>query len=176
VLPDVYSGIEGISRARAYSLLRELDRVQLQGVPESDKYEDPSGHSQELIASEVSYDARGRHVARLRAKLFDDLFYLGQVCGIEDQRKAFFTSVANAIDPYLDTSSGPELLRASINVNAAASAFGASRLYVPVKTLTELFAWEQVKEYLVGATAPSERGGRGIGTHSSSSPARRVSG
>src|SRR5438105_2895446 len=86
VLPDVYSGIEGISRARAYSLLRELDRVQLQGVPESDKYEDPSGHSQELIASEVSYDARGRHVARLRAKLFDDLFYLGQVCGIEDQR------------------------------------------------------------------------------------------
>ena len=176
VLPDVYSGVEGVSAARAYGLLRELDRVQLQGIPESDKYEDPSGHSQELIASEVSYDARGRHVARLRAKLFDDLFYLGQVCGSEDPRKAFFTSVANAIDPYLDASSGPELLRASINMNAAASAFGAARLYVPVKTLAELFAWEQVKEYLTGATAPSERGGRVVGVHSGSAPDRRAAG
>lgn len=176
VLPDVYSGVEGISAARAYSLLREIDRVQLQGIPESDKYEDPSGHSQELIASEVSYDARGKHIARLRAKLFDDLFYLGQVCSSKEPRKAFFTSVANAIDPYLDANSGPELLRASVNETAAASAFGASRLYVPIKTLAELFAWRQVEDYLRGATAPSEKGGRVVGTHSGSAPDRRAAG
>lgn len=176
ILPDVYNGVEGISASRAYSLLRELDRVQLQGIPESDKYEDPSGHSQELIASEVSYDARGKHVARLRAKLFDDLFYLGQACSIEPQRKAFFTSVANAIDPYLDANSGPELLRASVNETAAASAFGAARLYVPAKTLAELFAWEQVERYLKGAAVPSEKGGRVVGAHSGSPTDRKGDG
>jgi Tubulin like len=174
VLPDVYNGVAGISAARAYSLLRELDRVQLQGIPESDKYEDPSGHSSELIASEVTYEARGKHVARLRAKLFDDLFYLGQVCSSKEQREAFFTSVANAIDPYLDANSGPELLRASVNETAAASAFGAARLYVPVKTLAELFAWEQVEEYLKGAAAPRERDRRVVGINSGSAPDRRA--
>lgn len=160
VLPDVYGDVAGISMARAYSLLRELDRVQEQGIPQSERYEDSSRRSSAPISSAVHYDARDKHVSRVKAKLFDDLFYLGQDCRIENQRKGFFTSVANAIDPYLDANSGPVLLQASVNQDAAASSFGAARLYVPVETFTDIFAWEQVEEYLRGAAAPSERGGR----------------
>lgn len=175
VLPDVYDGVAGISKARAYSLLRELDRVQEQGIPESDRYEDSARRSTALISSEVRYDAREKHVSRVKAKLFDDLFYLGQVCSIENQRKSFFTSVANAIDPYLDTNSGPRLLEVSVNRDAAASSFGAARLYVPVETFTDIFAWEQVEEYLRGAAAPSERAGRVVNVHSGSINDRKTS-
>lgn len=174
VLPDVYGDVAGISQARAYSLLRELDRVQEQGVPQSDRYEDSSRRSSAPISSEVRYDPRDKHVARVKAKLFDDLFYLGKDCRIEKQRKAFFTSVANAIDPYLDANSGPVLLQASVNQDAAASSFGAARLYVPVETFTDIFAWEQVEEYLRGAAAPSERGGRVTNVHSGSPNDRKA--
>ena len=166
VLPEVYNGVPGISHARAYSLLRELDRVQEQGIPESDRYQDL--RSEALISSEVRYDARERQVARVKAKLFDDLFYLGQACSIENQRKSFFTAVANAIDPYLDANSGPRLLEMSVNRDAAASSFGAARLYVPMETFTDIFAWEQVQEYLRGASAPVEQADRVTNVYSGS--------
>jgi tubulin-like protein len=168
VLPDVYSGMPGISRARAYSLLREMDRAQEQGIPESDRYVEAGG----LVSSRVSYDARSNLISRVNSKLFDDLFYLGQKCEREAQRISFFTSVANAIDPYLDEKSGPVLLQESVNESAAAAAFGAARLYVPVETFAEIFAWQQVETYLIKATAPVEEQGRIIRVQSGSSPDR----
>ena len=52
------------------------------------------------------------------------------------------------------------LLEKAVNTDAAASAFGAARVYVPTETFTEMFAWEQVAEYLRRAAAPREVGDR----------------
>src|SRR5215212_7985060 len=54
VLPNVYANVGGISQGRAYSLLRELERVQEQGVPVNDKYAAPYGDKG--ISSRVVYD------------------------------------------------------------------------------------------------------------------------
>ena len=150
ILPQIFSGIAGISMARAYSLMRELNRVQQQDIPESDRYTKDAG----TVSTQVDYDAREQNRVLVRGKLFDDLFYLGKECKKDEERKSFYSSVANAIDPYLDAKSGPVLLQASVNSSDVAASFGASRLYVPNETLVHLFAWEQVEDYLKKATAP----------------------
>jgi hypothetical protein len=158
VLPNVYMNVRGISQGRAYSLLRELERVQEQGIPQDDRYVDLN--KRELVSSRVVYDKNGQQVAAVKSRLFDDLFYLGSDCPTEDDRRKFFTSVASSIDPYLDANSGPTLLERAVNDTAAASAFGAARIYVPTETFAQMFAWEQVAEYLRRAAAPKEVGDR----------------
>ncbi|NJL29316.1 MAG: hypothetical protein HC897_16240 [Thermoanaerobaculia bacterium] len=108
------------------------------------------------MSSRVAYDSRSHLVASVKAKLFDHLFYVGLPCRGDAERNGFFTSVASSIDPYLDSSSGPPLLEASLNDFAAASSFGGARFYVPVETLGALFAWEEVAAYLRAACAPRE--------------------
>jgi len=70
-----------------------------------------------------------------------------------------------SIDPYLDENSGPRLLEVSVNATAAASSFGASRLYLPKETFAEIFAWEEVIDYIQSATAPIEQDGRITGVN-----------
>jgi hypothetical protein len=171
VLPNVYSGVQGISQGRAYSLLRELERVQEQGISVKDRYVDRD--TRELVSSKVVYDRAGVQMATVKSRLFDDLFYLGSDCPTEKDRKKFFTSVASAIDPYLDKSSGPRLLEWAVNDTAAASAFGAARIYVPTETFAQKFAWEQVAEYLRRAAAPQEVGDRVVNLHSGSEQDRQ---
>lgn len=170
VMPNVYTNVRGISQGRAYSFLRELERVQEQGVPGDDRYVDRTKRT--LVSSRVVYDQNAQKVALVKARLFDDLFYLGDKCEDEDKRRKFFTSVAGAIDPYLDDSSGPSLLEKAVNETAAASAFGASRVYVPTETLTEIFAWEEVAAYLEQACAPQKRNEQVTGLHTGSSQDR----
>ncbi|MDQ3802322.1 MAG: tubulin-like doman-containing protein [Acidobacteriota bacterium] len=172
ILPEVYEGVAGVSKARAYSLLREINRVQEQGIPERDRYIEQGT----VVSSRVFYDAHRQQNALMLGKLFSDLFYLGKVCPNGNARESFFTSVANAIDPYLDTSSGPVLLQASVNESAVASSFGAARFYVPVETLADLFAWEQVNTYLKRATAPREEGNLIVNLHYGSDDDRRSRG
>ena len=154
VLPEVYEDKEGVSKGRAYSLFRELDRFQEVDTLVEDRYIADT----ERVSSRVVYDALGHQDARVVSKLFDYLFYVGKPCRTDELRESFFTSVANALDPYLDSSSGRTLLQNSINSLAAASSFGASRLYVPVETLADLFAWQQVQAYTEGASVPKLRG------------------
>ncbi len=153
VLPEIYADKDGISLGRAYSLFRELDRFQEQGCKDPDHFSEEG----RKISSRVRYDARGRLVAAVESRLFDNLFYVGRPCHNDAARTSFFSSVANAIDPFLDEVAGPPLLEASLNDSAAASSCGAARLYVPVETLAALFAWEEVMSYLEQAAAPRTR-------------------
>jgi tubulin-like protein len=170
VLPSVYADVSGISQGRAYSLLRELDRVQEQGIPDGDRYVDGG----ELISSRVVYDKNGTQTARVRGRLFDDLFYLGGHCPTAAARSKYFTSVASALDPYLDSDSGPAL-QYKLNERYAVTSFGAASIYVPTETFAEIFAWEQVAEYLRRAGAPREVGHRVVGLYSGRDSDRRES-
>lgn len=156
VLPNVYMNVSGISQGRAYSLLRELERVQVRGIPQGDRYVDMVKGG--MVSSRVVYDRNGQQASIVRSRLFDDLFYIGSDCPTEENRRKFFTSVASAIDPYLDDDSGPTLLEKAVNEDAAAAAFGAARIYVPTETFAQMFAWEQVAEYVRRAAAPKEVG------------------
>lgn len=164
ILPNVYMNVSGVRRDRAYSLFRELERVQEQGIPRKDRYVEMSRG--EVVSSRVVYDSRGKHTAMVSGRLFDDLFYLGTDCATEADRVQFFSSVASALDPFLDSSSGPVLREKAVNEMSAASAFGASSIYVPTDTFAEMFAWEQVAKYLTRACAPREMDDRVVGLHS----------
>ena len=153
VLPDIYSDKSGVSLARAYSLFRELDRFQEVGFGNQIDHRYLVANKQ--YSTQVSYDNTGTQRALVESTLFDNLFYLGKPCRTDPDREAFFSSVANALDPYLDEGQGRDLLQQAINkVGFAASSFGAARLYVPQETYAELFAWEEVYELIRSITAP----------------------
>lgn len=150
VLPDVYNDKSGISKARAYSLFRELNRIQGLGIGQTGE------EASMEFTSRVFYDSRRLMVSSREKGLFDRLFYLGHECNNDEQRQDFFASVASAIDPYLDENSGPVLLQEAVNETSPALSMGASRLYVPEETLADMFAWEQVENYLSRLGAPNE--------------------
>jgi hypothetical protein len=154
ILPDVYEGVPGVSLARASSLFRELDRVQECDIPPTDRYVEKGC----VVSSKVSYDSHQQYSSIVQGRLFDNLFYVGKECVDQASRRSFFISVANAIDVHLDATAGPVLLEASVNETASVSSFGAARLHVPMKTYVDLFAWEQVVDYLNGIAAPPKHG------------------
>ncbi|SEH05751.1 tubulin-like doman-containing protein [Candidatus Venteria ishoeyi] len=157
VLPDIYGDKPGISNARTYALFRELDRFQEVGFGNSNDHRYFINGKQ--TASQVWYDHTGQQRALVEGRLFDNLFYLGIPCNGDSEREAFFSSVANAMDPYLDDNQGPRLLEHSVNnVGFAASSFGAARLYVPQETLAELFAWQEAEAFVTAITAPKMEG------------------
>lgn len=158
VLPNVHMGVPGVSRARAYSLLRELERVQGQGISPSDLYEDLHSHS--VVSSQVAYDGKEQQVATVSHRLFDGLFYLGRDCPTEEHRRQFFNAAATAMEPYFDAYSSPALLQRAVNTDALASSFSAARVWLPIETFKEIFAWEQVAEYFRRAAAADENNGR----------------
>lgn len=158
VLPDVYADKSGISKARAFSLFREIDRLQEIGVPAADRYAKPTGAAQ--ISSEVAYDDANRWHAYVPQRLFDYLTYVGKPCRADADRVAFFSSLANAIDPYVDANVGSQMMEEMVNTPGTPMSFGATRLFIPLNTFADLFSWDLVDEYLKGITAPKEEGGR----------------
>jgi Tubulin like len=153
VLPDVYADKDGIRKARAYALLRELARLQENGFDASeDAFRGDSGN----ITVRVRYDSSNQITAtRNLGGLFDCVFYVSDACRDDGARESFFSSLANAIDPYLDPMAGPSLLQGSVNEGGKLpSSFGASRIYLPMQTLADLYGWEEVRAYLEAITAP----------------------
>lgn len=172
VMPNVYQGKEGVSLGRAYSFFRDVERMQGVGVEGRDYFDDNG----QMVLHRVAYDARFKEVAALPKRLFDYLFYIGDTCTTDDARVAFFSSVANALDPYLDESSGPSLLEGSVNQTVAASSMGACRFSLPAVTLADLYAWEEVNDYLESVGAPKVSGNMVESLHSGSPPDRQREG
>lgn len=151
VLPDVYADKSGISQARAYSLFRELERLQALDLSTEERFM----RNGEPVAAEVQYDQHGDTVAYLPSRLFDYLILLGRRCESESDRKSFFNSVASAIDPYIDRNVGASMMEKLVNkTSGQAIGFGAARLSAPLTTYAERFAWELAADYLSNLTAP----------------------
>jgi hypothetical protein len=171
VFPEVYDDKEGVSLGRAYSLFRELERFQAVGLDSTDRYSDGMTDFMHM----VPYDAHNSLTAKVKFRLFDNLFYIGSECTNDDKRLEFFSSVANAVDPYLDDNSGQALQQAAVNTTGAASAFGAARLFIPFETLAAIFAWEEVERYIEASGAPRIEDEK-IGLHSGASADRQIEG
>lgn len=152
VLPDVYSDADGVSRARAYSFFRDLERFQEFGIPPSDRY--VTGAQTPTASNDITYDVLKKNRAILPARLFDYLVYLGERCTGNQERKSFFNSVANAVDVFLDANVGPRMMEELVNLDGNPLCFGAARLSIPLNSLSELFAWEQVSDVLKAVGAP----------------------
>ena len=165
ILPDVYEGAYGISKARAYSFFRELARFQELDIPAEDRF--ATGTMPATASTDIIYDAYGQQRALIPDRLFDYLVYLGERCNGTDRRISFFNSVANAIDSFLDVNIGPKMMEELVNQDGHPLSFGGARLSIPLNTYAELFVWEQVQDYLRAIGAPKEEAdGFVTGVHS----------
>jgi hypothetical protein len=156
VLPEVYSDVftnaeeSSAAKARSYSFFRELDRVEFP-LEAQGRY----SRGGQPIQSDVVYDAGGQIHSQVPGKLFDYRVYLSESCTDEESRKAFFSSVASALDAFTDENIGAQLLQAQVNASGAPIGLGAARLLLPKSTYAERFAWQEVKKFFEAVCAPN---------------------
>lgn len=152
VLPEAFADRHGISKGRAFSLFRELERIQERGIPNGDRYI----RNGRICSSEVLFDAKDYMRAAVPNRLFEGLIFLGRKCHEEAERVAFFSSVANALNTFVDPNIGTQMWVEAINFEGRPFSVGVARLTMPLTTYAELFTWEMVEDVLVQLFAPRQ--------------------
>ena len=102
VLPDVFGEL-GIDNARAYAVLRELERFQ---APVDNGYLGRVGGTDGVRFS-VRYDART--VIHLKNKLFDNLVFCNRGCNNAVARENYYSQIADGLNLLLDQAAGNEI-------------------------------------------------------------------
>ena len=140
VLPDVFGELD-IDGARAYAVLRELERFQ---APVETGYlgrvEGVDG-----VRFSVRYDAQT--VVHLKQKLFDNLVFYNRSCNNPEARENYFSQIADGLNLLLDQAAGDEIYRRWINAEEGrATSFNTRRIFVPFRLYERLFILDAARE------------------------------
>jgi len=134
VLPDAYKEVN-IDGARAYAVVRELERFQ---APVPTDYCGRVSESVDGIRFSVEYDAGTK--VNLTDKLFDSLVFYNRECKSIDERRSYFSEVADGLNLLLDESAGNQIFRAWINAKeGAATSFNSHRIFIPIRLYERQF-------------------------------------
>lgn len=145
VLPDVFSEL-GIDPARAYAVVRELERFQ---APVDTRHYGTKKGGDGGFRFAVPYDSNT--TVYLPSFLFENLVFFNRKCEGERQRKDYFSEIADGLNLLLDESAGDQLFREWINVEEGyAASFSTKRIFLPAKLYRRQFALEGAKELADG--------------------------
>lgn len=134
VLPDAFKDVS-IDGARAYAVIRELERFQ---APVATEYRGRFSEAEDGIRFSVDYDSTTR--VNLTDKLFDNLVYYNRECKTIDDRKSYFSEIADGLNLLLDDSAGDEIFRQWINAReGAATSFNSHRIFIPIRLYERQF-------------------------------------
>ncbi|WP_089723734.1 tubulin-like doman-containing protein [Candidatus Thiosymbion oneisti] len=134
VLPDAYQDVN-IDGARAYAVVRELERFQ---APVANEYRGRFSEHQDGIRFAVEYDTGTR--VRLTDKLFDNLVFYNRECKNDDDRKSYFSEIADGLNLLLDETAGDQIFREWINAReGAATSFNSHRIFLPIRLYERQF-------------------------------------
>lgn len=134
VLPDAYKDVN-IDGARAYAVVRELERFQ---APVANEYRGRFSENEDGIRFTVEYDAGTR--VRLTDKLFDNLVFYNRECKNDDDRKSYFSEIADGLNLLLDETAGDQIFREWINAEeGAATSFNSHRIFLPIRLYERQF-------------------------------------
>jgi hypothetical protein len=134
VLPDAYKDVD-IDGARAYAVIRELERFQ---APVETEYRGRISEQEDGIRFSVDYDSSTR--VSLTDKLFDNLVFYNRECKSADGRKSYFSEIADGLNLLLDDSAGDEIFRQWINAReGAATSFNSHRIFIPTRLYERQF-------------------------------------
>ena len=151
VLPDVFGNV-GIDPARAYAVLRELERFQ---APVAPGYTGRSGNKGFRFA--VSYGANMD--VHLSGSLFANLVFYNRRCEDENSRKSYFSEVADGLNLLLDESAGDQLFREWINVEEGyAASFNSFRVFLPAQLYRRQFVLDAALQVADGLLPWGEHG------------------
>ena len=133
VLPEVFTDV-GIDNARAYAALRELERFQAKT---------PGAYlgrvaSKNGVRFSVQYDdATSVHQENA---LFDNLVFYNRKCQNEDDRKSYYSQIADGFNLLLDQAAGDQIFREWINAEEGkATSFNTHRVFVPMQLYARQF-------------------------------------
>jgi hypothetical protein len=151
VLPDVFGNL-GIDPARAYAVLRELERFQ---APVAPGY---TGRTRDgNFRFSVSYGA-GMTVY-LKGPLFDNLVFYNRRCTTEEERRSYFSEIADGLNLLLDESAGDQLFREWINVEEGyAASFNSFRVFLPARLYHRQFVLEGALQVAAGLLPRGQHG------------------
>ncbi len=133
VLPEVFTDV-GIDNARAYAALRELERFQAKT---------PGAYlgrvaSKDGVRFSVQYD--NSTSVHLENALFDNLVFYNRKCQNEDDRKSYYSQIADGFNLLLDQAAGDQIFREWINAEEGkATSFNTHRVFVPMQLYARQF-------------------------------------
>jgi hypothetical protein len=134
VLPDVYQDV-GIDGARAYAVIRELERFQ---APVSPGYEGRAKKSDSGFRFTVPYDSST--LVDLSGMLFDNLVFYNRVCENVEVRKSYFSEIADGLNLLLDQNAGDRIYNDWINAHEGkATSFNTHRIFLPIRLYQRQF-------------------------------------
>ena len=135
VLPEVFTDV-GIDNARAYAALRELERFQAKT---------PGAYlgrvaSKNRVRFSVQYDDATSVSVHLENALFDNLVFYNRKCQNEDDRKSYYSQIADGFNLLLDQAAGDQIFREWINAEEGkATSFNTHRVFVPMQLYARQF-------------------------------------
>jgi len=161
VLPSVFGDVIRESDptyryeiARAYAVMREIARFQAP-VNASDWGRDAA--SRQSFRFAVDYDEATR--ALQDGQLFDSLVFYDQTCASENDRRNYFSQIADGLSLVLDPAVGNKLFASWINAEEGyAASFNSHRVFLPARLFEHLFRAEAVLK-VVDGLLPLEGGG-----------------
>lgn len=145
VLPDVYKDVT-IDGARAYAVIRELERFQ---APVETEYRGRLSEHQDGIRFSVEYDS-GTQV-NLTDKLFDNLVFYNRECKDNEDRMNYFSEIADGLNLLLDHTAGNQIFREWINAKeGAATSFNSHRIFLPIRLYERQFVLDAAMDVANG--------------------------
>ncbi len=139
VLPDVYENI-GIDGARAYAVLRELERFQAPVAPDCEGH---SARSKKGFRFAVPYDSSTQ--VELAGMLFGNLVFYNRKCENITTRRSFFSEVADGLNLLLDQATSNRIYSDWINAHEGrATSFNTFRVFLPIRLYERLFVLDAV--------------------------------
>nr|VFK26111.1 MAG: Tubulin like [Candidatus Kentron sp. MB] len=146
VLPEVYKDVK-IDEARAYAVMRELERLQAPVHP--DDFGRQTGREGTAYRFKIPYD--GAAEVLLDGPLFDNLIFYNRPCGNETQRRSYFSQIADGLNLLLEEGVGDALFSQWINVEEGfAASFNSHRVFLPARIYERQFIRESMLAVVEG--------------------------
>jgi hypothetical protein len=140
--------------ARADALLREVARFQAPVNPE-DRGRDAA--TREGFRFAVEYDEATRVLQR--GQLFDSLVFYDHKCASENDRRSYYSQIADGISLTLDPAVGNKLFASWINAEEGyAASFNSHRVFLPARLYQHLFRDEAILAMVEGLLPLEESG------------------
>ena len=161
VLPSVFGDVMNEAHAdyshqiaRSYAVMREFARFQAP-VKSSDWGRDAD--SKKPFRFQVDYDAATKVLQE--TQLFDSLVLYDQPCNNEDDRRSYYSQIADGLSLMLDQAVGNKLFASWINAEEGyAACFNSHRMFLPARLFEHLFRNEAMLSVIDGLLPLADSG------------------
>ncbi|MCG8418052.1 MAG: hypothetical protein MJE77_08940 [Proteobacteria bacterium] len=153
ILTNAYSYVHGVSKGRAFSLVRDIAWFQYPYATRDFLYQRPRMDDLKGPQPYCNLFDYPSGLYRRNEKLFEAVEFLDRHCATKDQTNDLLKEVASTLELLVNDDSGPTLQQrinndsgaaAQLEIDVAIPTCGFSRVYLPVSWYAKIFSLEEI--------------------------------